>query len=144
MGHNSILHGGLHTAFHTKKSYGRKLQFILVITHAKVVQWRWVFTQRQEPTLRDCLCPGKTQQFLYKTTAAEAFNRTCKSVFRNLGSRDSSVGIATRYGLNDLGIESRWGRDFPPPFTPALGPTQLPVKWVLCFFPGGKAAGAWR
>ena len=30
--------------------------------------------------------------------------------------RDSSVGIATRYGLDGPGIESRWGRDFPHPF----------------------------
>jgi len=41
----------------------------------------------------------------------------------------SSVGIATDYGLDGPGIESRWGRDFPPS-RPALGPTQLPVKWV--------------
>jgi hypothetical protein len=27
--------------------------------------------------------------------------------------RDSSVGIATGYGLDGLGVESRWGRDFP-------------------------------
>jgi len=26
----------------------------------------------------------------------------------------SSVGIATDYGLDGPGIESRWGRDFPP------------------------------
>jgi hypothetical protein len=26
--------------------------------------------------------------------------------------RDSSVGIATRYGLGGPGIERRWGRDF--------------------------------
>jgi hypothetical protein len=29
--------------------------------------------------------------------------------------RDSSVGIATRYGLDGAGIESRWGRDFQHP-----------------------------
>jgi hypothetical protein len=56
------------------------------------------------------------------------------------GSRDSSVGIATRYGLDGPGIESRWGRDFPHPSRPALGPTQLSIQRV----PGGKAAGAWR
>jgi len=39
------------------------------------------------------------------------------------GSRDSSVAIATRYGLDGLGIESRWRRDFPHPSRPALGPT---------------------
>ena len=44
--------------------------------------------------------------------------------------RDSSVGIATRYGLDGTGIESRWGQDFSHPSRPALGPTQPPVQWV--------------
>ena len=58
--------------------------------------------------------------------------------------RDSSVGIATRYGLDGPEIESRWRRDFPHPSTPALGPTQPHIQWVPGPFPGGKAAGAWR
>jgi hypothetical protein len=57
--------------------------------------------------------------------------------------RDSTVSIATRYGLDVPGIESRWGRDFPHPFRPALVPTQPPIQWVPGFFPGGKAARAW-
>jgi hypothetical protein len=43
----------------------------------------------------------------------------------------SSVGIATGYGLDCPGIESRWARDFSHTPRPALGPTQPPVQWVL-------------
>ena len=50
--------------------------------------------------------------------------------------RVSSVGIATRYGLDGPGIESRWGRDFPHPSRPTLGPTQQPVQWVPGFYWG--------
>jgi hypothetical protein len=42
----------------------------------------------------------------------------------------SSFGIATGYGLNGSGMESRWGRDFPHLFRPALGSTQPPVQCV--------------
>jgi hypothetical protein len=59
-------------------------------------------------------------------------------------SRKSSVGIATSYRLDGTGIESRGGRDFPPPSRPALEPTLSPMQWVRGVFPGGKAVGAWR
>jgi hypothetical protein len=42
----------------------------------------------------------------------------------------SVVGIATAYGLDGPGIESRWGRDFPHLSRPALRPKQPTVKWV--------------
>ena len=32
-----------------------------------------------------------------------------------VGNRDSSVGIATAYGLDGPGIESRWGKRFSAP-----------------------------
>jgi hypothetical protein len=54
----------------------------------------------------------------------------------------SSVGIATDYGLDCPGIDSRWGRDFSHMSRPVLGPTQPPVQWVPGFL-RGKAAGAW-
>jgi hypothetical protein len=36
--------------------------------------------------------------------------------------------IATGYGLDGPGIESRWGRDFAHLSRPALGPPQPPVQ----------------
>jgi len=42
--------------------------------------------------------------------------------------RDSSVGIATRYGLDGPAIEFQGGRDFPHPSRPALRPNQLPIQ----------------
>jgi len=56
-------------------------------------------------------------------------------------SEDSSFGIATRNGLDSLGIESWWGGNFPHSSRPDLGPTQPPVQRVLGLFPGDKAAG---
>jgi hypothetical protein len=52
------------------------------------------------------------------------------TVFERKRGRDSSVGIANRYGLDGPVIESRWGRDFPHPSKPTLGPIQLPIQWV--------------
>ena len=44
--------------------------------------------------------------------------------------RDSAVGIAIRYGLDDPGIESQWGRDFPHLSRSSIEVTQPPVQWV--------------
>ena len=46
------------------------------------------------------------------------------------GGPGSIVSIATGYGLDGPGIESRWERDFLHLSRPALGPTQPPVQWV--------------
>ena len=55
--------------------------------------------------------------------------------------RDGSVSIATRYGLDGPGIETRWGRDFPHPSRQALGPTQPPAKWVPVLSQGYSGRG---
>ena len=44
--------------------------------------------------------------------------------------RDSSVGIVTRYGLDGLGIESRWRRNFLHQSRLSLGSTQSSILWV--------------
>ena len=57
----------------------------------------------------------------------------CKTIFYVITKQcgpGSSVGIATAYGLDGPGIESRLGRDFPHQSRPALRPTQPPVQWV--------------
>ena len=58
--------------------------------------------------------------------------------------RGISVGIATHYGLEGPGIESRWGTKFSAPFQTGPGPTQLPIQWVTALFPESKATGTWR
>jgi len=58
--------------------------------------------------------------------------------------RDSSVGIANRYGLDSLENEPRWGRDFPHSFKSVLEPKEPPVQRVLGVFPRGKGCKAWR
>ena len=54
--------------------------------------------------------------------------------------RDNAVGIATRYGMDGLGIKSQWGGEIFRTRPDRLwGP---PSRYRV--FPGGKAAGVWR
>jgi len=55
--------------------------------------------------------------------------------------RDNSVGIATRYGLDDPGIESPCVLDFPHPSRPALGDTQRSIEGVPCHICGSSGRG---
>jgi len=53
----------------------------------------------------------------------------------------SIVSIATGYGLDGPGIESRWGQDFPHLSRPTLGPTRPPVQWDWVFLKGKERPG---
>ena len=55
--------------------------------------------------------------------------------------RDSSVGIATRYGLDGPGIEYRWGARFSAPVQ--TGPGAYPASYTTVTgpFPGVKRPG---
>jgi len=70
-------------------------------------------------------------QVLKDVTLVNGYFLTFQKVVLPLG-RDSSVGIANRYGQDGPGIESR-------PWCP---PSPLYKGYRV--IPGGKAAGAWR
>jgi hypothetical protein len=53
----------------------------------------------------------------------------------------SPVGIATGYGLDGPGIESRWVRDFSQMSRPVLGTNQASCTMGTGSFPGADRAG---
>jgi hypothetical protein len=57
--------------------------------------------------------------------------------------QNNAVGIATRYGMDGPGIESRWGQIFCTRTEQPWGPPS-PLYSAYWGIPGGKAAGAWR
>ena len=64
-------------------------------------------------------------QFQHLSIILKSFiNYTNSGQYLYICDRDSSVGIATPYGLERPGFESRWRQVFPYPTRPVLGPTQ--------------------
>ena len=61
-----------------------------------------------------------------------------------LWGRDSSVGIATRYGLDGPGIESRWEARFYATIQSGLGAHPTSYTMGTESFPGGITARTWR
>jgi hypothetical protein len=63
-------------------------------------------------------------------------------VYISTVGRDSSVGIAIRYGLEGPWIESRWGARFSAPIQTGPGAHPASCTMGTGFLPGVKVAGA--
>ena len=77
----------------------------------------------------------KTKKNLKYLLWLRTFHASCCVSTFSLSSSDncgpgSSICIATGYGMDGPGIESRWWRDFSHLSSAAPGPTQPPVQWV--------------
>jgi hypothetical protein len=84
--------------------------------------------------------------FLFWRPYSDRLGRTLiNPVLVNSSSRDSSVGIATDWGLDDRAVGVRvpvGSRIFSTSSGPVLGPTQLPIQWVpWALSPGVKRPG---
>jgi hypothetical protein len=101
---------------HVLKQSTRSCLLISALIHLRTVRHARLLDQ----------VPSVWSQFWVSDGAVE----DSVSLSYDVMGRDSSVGIATRYGLHGPGIESRWGRDFPHSSRPALGSTQPPIQWV--------------
>jgi hypothetical protein len=73
-------------------------------------------------------------RYRIRTVTSHTYNHNYITPHHNFGGRNSSVGIATRYGLDGPGIESRWGGgDFQHPASYTKGTGSFPgVKRTRC------------
>ena len=108
----------------------------------------WIYWQTQHNILEIL-----QSSYLYSLTIASLFNPIRNTVRQHIalfyvgfykiqfGGHDSSVGIATRYGLDGPGIESRWGARFSA--SVQTGPGAHPASCAMGtgFFRGIKRPG---
>jgi hypothetical protein len=116
--------------------------FLLSRSHLKLlgVRWvTWIKLHTADPqigaTIQSSRQPGTWD--LFPLAPFPASNMKISYLLFTFGSRDSVVGIATRYGLEVPGIESRWGEIFRTYPDRLWGPTSL-LHNGYRLFPGGK------
>jgi len=127
-------------------------------------KWRWcepqyygkgntVVKTKQHNIYRSSLFRDGWQRYSNFLRPTAAFLRVITalsmcSILPHFVSRSSSKQhfcSCVTHNSEGPGIESWWGRHFPQPSTPDLGPYQPQVQLVPGVpFSGGKAAGVWR
>jgi len=99
---------------------------------------RWVAWVYSVKNLRD-----RKMKWSYKIWVS-AFQFNSASLVYFTFSLGSPICIATRYGMDGSGIESRCVWNIPHPSRTALKPNLPPVQWVPLLFSTSKVACAWR
>ena len=107
--------------------YTQSVAVEMTVRQTTVLQWRW--TQKED---RWC-CPQP---------CSVGQQKVCRASLYFIWCRDSSVSIATRYGV-EVWERIPMGASFSTPSRPALGTIRPAIWWVPGLFPRGKAAGAW-
>jgi hypothetical protein len=91
------------------------------------------------------LCKHQNKEYYpYKRIIGNECVLTLIARLHSTVGRDSSVGTATRYGLDGPVIEFRVGAIFAAPVQTGPGAQQHSYTMGTGSFPGGKATGAWR
>jgi hypothetical protein len=129
-GLNLVQIANTHNSFVVVQSEGRGWRIavqICKVWNSKLLVSRSCQTQRIPRTCQGLLAPARW---------GDGWGRAVTVVLLPPDRPGSSVGIATRCGMEGPGIESQCGRDFPHLSRPALWPTQPPVQWVPCLSRG--------
>jgi hypothetical protein len=126
-------------------------QFAIDQVSLKKFQWKPGFSmwtekradgRTPESNLRSPRYFGKTSKKYLRTKRSQGILRFDHSPPFPVGA-NNVVGIATRYGLDGPGIESRWGATFSAPVqsVPGAHPASYTIDTP---FYGDKPAGSWR
>ena len=115
------------------------------------VALKWPMNERNTQLWRGMMNSGIIRTWLTSSqyhliARTYAGNATVRNIYKLQGTiagRDSSVGIATRYGLDGPGIESRWVARFSEPVQTGPGAHPASCTMGTGSFPEGKAVGAW-